>query len=66
MSGTVPEQMLASILRLHERVRGNVVAACERDSLDQLSAVADDDAEGDTIYAVDRVSEDLLIEVFEQ
>ena len=66
MSGAVPESMLAAILRLHERVRDTVVAACERDSLDQLSAVADDNDDGDTIYAVDRVSEDLLVEVFEQ
>src|SRR6266496_5708263 len=58
--------MLAAVLCLHERVRDAVVQACERDSLDQLSAVADDDDEGDTIYAVDRVSEELLLEIFEQ
>ena len=65
MSGGVPESMLAAIRRLHERVRDTVVAACERDSLDQLAAVADDDDEGDTIYAVDRISEELLVEIFE-
>jgi fructose-1,6-bisphosphatase/inositol monophosphatase family enzyme len=65
VSGAVPESMLAAILRLHERVRDAVVAASERDSLEQLSAVADDSDEGDTIYAVDRVSEELLVEVFE-
>lgn len=66
MSGPVPESVLAAILRLHERVRDTVVAACERESLDQLSAVAGDDDEGDTIYAVDRVSEELLVEIIEQ
>jgi fructose-1,6-bisphosphatase/inositol monophosphatase family enzyme len=57
--------MLAAILRLHERVRDGVVAACESESLDQLSG-ADDSQAGDTIYAVDRVSEDLLVEIFER
>jgi len=66
VSEAVPDSMLAAILRLHERVRDAVVAACERESLDQLSEVDDDDDEGDTIYAVDRVSETLLIEIFEQ
>jgi fructose-1,6-bisphosphatase/inositol monophosphatase family enzyme len=58
--------MLSAILRLHERVRDSVVAACEREALEQLSAVADDDSEGDTIYAVDRISEYLLVEIFER
>ena len=65
MSSAVPESMLATILRLHERVRDKVVAACERASLGQLSAVDDDSDAGDTIYAVDRVSEELLVEIFE-
>jgi fructose-1,6-bisphosphatase/inositol monophosphatase family enzyme len=58
--------MLASIRRLHERVRDTVVAAGEKLSLDELCRVSDDSADGDTIYAVDRVSEDLLVEIFEQ
>ena len=65
MSGGIPESMLVAIRRLHERVRDAVMEACERDSLDQLS-VADDSDAGDTIYAVDRVSEDLLVEIFER
>ncbi|MEJ7712650.1 MAG: hypothetical protein WKF84_23085 [Pyrinomonadaceae bacterium] len=36
-------------------MRDHVVAACEQASLEQLSSVADDTEEGDTIYAVDRV-----------
>jgi fructose-1,6-bisphosphatase/inositol monophosphatase family enzyme len=60
------DAMLVSIRRLHERVRDRVVKASERLSLDQLSAVADDSDQGDTIYAIDRVSEDLLVEIFEQ
>jgi hypothetical protein len=60
------ESVLASISRLHERVRDKVIEASEQLSLDQLSKVADDSDEGDTIYAVDRVSKDLLVEIFEQ
>jgi fructose-1,6-bisphosphatase/inositol monophosphatase family enzyme len=60
------ESMLGSIRRLHEQVRDTVIEAGERQSLHQLSTVADDSDEGDTIYAIDRVSEDSLIELFER
>lgn len=66
MSDDGLESMLASIRRLHERVRDRVVEASERLALDLLSDVADDSDAGDTIYAIDRVSEDLLVEIFEQ
>ena len=58
--------LLGPIRRIHERVRDAVVAECERAQLEQLAAVSDDESEGDTIYAIDRVSEDLLVELFEQ
>jgi fructose-1,6-bisphosphatase/inositol monophosphatase family enzyme len=57
--------LLAPLRRLHERVRDAVVAACEQSALEDLARVDDDISEGDTIYAVDRVSEELLIELFE-
>ncbi|MGH9901249.1 MAG: inositol monophosphatase family protein [Pyrinomonadaceae bacterium] len=60
------EGLLASIRRIHERVRDAVVGECERAAVDELAAVADDESEGDTIYAVDRVSEELLVELFER
>ncbi|MEO8620805.1 MAG: inositol monophosphatase [bacterium] len=53
--------LLPAIIALHDRIRDSVVAACERQSHDAMSAVAHDDA-GDTIYAVDRVSEETLID----
>ena len=59
-------ELIAPIRRIHERVRDVVVTECQMRELEQLAAVADDDAKGDTIYAVDRVSETLLIELFEQ
>ncbi len=58
--------LLAPLRRLHERVRDEVVATCERAALAELARVDDDKSEGDTIYAVDRVSEKLLLEVFER
>lgn len=53
--------LLAPIRHLHERIRKAVVEACERARLEELARVVQDE-EGDTIFAVDRVSEDLLVE----
>jgi fructose-1,6-bisphosphatase/inositol monophosphatase family enzyme len=50
---------------LHEQIRDHVVTACENSAIESLSAIAKEE-EGDTIYQVDRVSEELLIEFFEQ
>jgi fructose-1,6-bisphosphatase/inositol monophosphatase family enzyme len=58
--------LLDPIRRIHERVRDAVVAECEQAQLEQLAEVSDDESEGDTIYAVDRISERLLIELFEK
>ena len=60
------KDLLGPIRRIHERVRDAVVAECEKSDLEQLAAVSDDESAGDTIYAVDRVSEDLLVELFEK
>jgi fructose-1,6-bisphosphatase/inositol monophosphatase family enzyme len=65
MRGGDVRDLLDPIRRIHERVRDAVVAECEKSELEQLAAVSDDESPGDTIYAVDRVSEDLLIELFE-
>lgn len=60
------DELLARILRLQAQIRAAVVAACERSALDDLAQVAAEDSAGDTIYAVDRVSEELLVEFFAQ
>jgi hypothetical protein len=57
--------LLAPILRLHRAVREQVVAATEQAALEDLASIDRDD-EGDTIYAVDRVSEALLVEFVER
>ena len=59
------QSLIEPIRHLHEMIRGAVVEACEREALESLSSVVREE-EGDTIYAVDRVSEDLLIDFFER
>lgn len=59
------QELLGPIRRLHEQIRTAVVQACEQAALDDLAEIAEDSA-GDTIYAVDRVSEALLVEFFER
>ena len=56
--------LLGPLRRLHDRVREVVVEACERSALAELARVDDDESGGDTIYAVDRVSEEMLLELF--
>lgn len=58
--------LLRPIRRIHERVRDVVLAECQKAELEQLAEISDDESPGDTIYAVDRVSEDLLVDLFEQ
>jgi len=57
--------LLAPLRRLHELVRDSVIEACEQAELEHLAQVDDDASEGDTIYAIDRVGEALLIRLFE-
>jgi fructose-1,6-bisphosphatase/inositol monophosphatase family enzyme len=53
-------RLLEPIQALHRRIRDDVVSATERAALDRLSDVHADD-EGDTIYAIDKVAEDVLV-----
>ena len=58
-----PASLLQPLKRLHETIRQKVVAACERLSLESVSEIAREQ-EGDTIYAIDYLTEDLLIDFF--
>jgi fructose-1,6-bisphosphatase/inositol monophosphatase family enzyme len=62
---TDSEWLLRPILRLHERVRDEVLAACNSAPPDELASIVKEE-EGDTIYAVDRISEELLVDYFER
>lgn len=57
--------LLEPLRRLHEQIRRAVVEASERSAIESLAEVAREE-EGDTIYAIDRVSEELLIDFFER
>ena len=57
--------LLQPLKRLHEIIRDQVVTDCERLAIESLSSIAREE-EGDTIYAVDRISEELLLDFFER
>lgn len=57
------QDLLPPIQRLHEQIRDAVVTACERSAVNDLAAIAKEEV-GDTIYAIDKVSEELLVEFF--
>ncbi len=54
-------RLLEPILALHERIRGAVVDACTRQASELLASVASE-VGGDTIYAIDRVGEETLVQ----
>lgn len=58
-------QFLPILKVLHQQIRDAVVLACEQSAIESLSDIAKEE-EGDTIYAVDQVSEELLIEFVER
>lgn len=51
--------------RLHKQIRASVINACERSTSREMAAVVSEQ-EGDTIFALDRVSEELLVDFFER
>jgi fructose-1,6-bisphosphatase/inositol monophosphatase family enzyme len=57
--------LLSPLRRLHELIRDATVKACEELAVESLASVAHEE-EGDTIYAVDRVSEEVLLEFVER
>src|SRR5262249_7762349 len=58
------DRLLARIRDIHAAIRDRVVASCETRPGDELAAVVGDDA-GDTLFAIDRVSEEVLLAEFE-
>jgi fructose-1,6-bisphosphatase/inositol monophosphatase family enzyme len=55
--------LLITLKAIHEAIRAEVMAACARSSAEDLSAVMGKQA-GDVIYAVDRLSEQVLVDRF--
>jgi len=58
-------QLLQPLRSLHETIRASVVEACERATSGEMARVVSED-EVDTIFALDRVSEELLVDFFER
>jgi fructose-1,6-bisphosphatase/inositol monophosphatase family enzyme len=58
-------KLLGPIQRLHEKIRAAVVEACERATLGEMAKVVSEQ-EGDTIFALDRISEEVLVDYFER
>ncbi len=56
--------LVDQLRRIHGAIREAVVAACERTAVEHLAAPVGVEA-GDTIFAIDRVSEAVLLEHFE-
>ena len=57
------DRLLGRLREIHAAIRDAVIAGCERGAIDDLSAVVGSEG-GDTIFAIDRVSEDLLLRYF--
>jgi fructose-1,6-bisphosphatase/inositol monophosphatase family enzyme len=53
--------LLGPVQALHRRIRRDVIGACEQAAVTALSGVVREE-EGDTIYAIDRVAEHVLVE----
>ena len=58
-----PTPLLSPVLRIQSEIRYLVVQACERGDVEGLARV-DQDGEGDTLYAIDRVGEERLVDLF--
>ncbi|BCL82839.1 inositol monophosphatase [Ktedonobacteria bacterium brp13] len=56
-------ELLQAIQQVHAAMRDEVVATCERSSLAALSEIVAEQA-GDTVFAIDRVSEKVLLHHF--
>jgi fructose-1,6-bisphosphatase/inositol monophosphatase family enzyme len=56
--------LLTRILSIHAAIRDGVVRSCEQATTEQLSTIVAEQA-GDTIFAIDRISEEILLHHFE-
>lgn len=56
--------LLTRILSIHAAIRDGVVLSCEHATTEQLATIVAEQA-GDTIFAIDRISEEILLPHFE-
>ncbi len=55
--------LLDRLRHIHAAIRDAVVATCEQNAIEQLAAIVAEQA-GDTIFAIDRISEEVLLTHF--
>lgn len=65
MKALEAEEIVRRIQKIHSEIRHMVVSHIREQDVESLSSIAAE-TEGDTIYAVDRVSEEGLLELFER
>jgi hypothetical protein len=65
VAAEIGDDLAAAVRRAHARIRDRVVASI-RDGQEQALRQADDSMAGDTIYAIDRLSESALLEILAQ
>lgn len=58
--------LLEAICELHRQIRDRVIGACESSALEEVSQIVTDEQAGDTLYHIDRVSETVLVDLFER
>lgn len=56
-------ELLDQLRTIHDAMRTAIIAACERSAAEQLAIPLGEEG-GDTIYAIDRVSESVLLDYF--
>lgn len=59
------QALLTALRVIHIAIRNRVIQACEQMSMEHLASVVAEQA-GDTIFAIDRISEDVLLSHFAQ
>jgi len=57
--------LLTRILSIHAEIRNGVIQSCESATSEQLATIVSEQA-GDTIFAIDRISEEILLHHFER
>lgn len=59
-------RLLSRMCELHHDIQQAVMEHAERNALEALAAIVDDEQGGDTVFAIDRVSEEQLATYFER
>lgn len=59
------DRLLTRLQSIHAEIRDRVVEACEKSAVEQLATIVAQQA-GDVIFAIDRISEAVLLKHFEQ